>query len=72
MVVDSEGKSAPKLDLPRDQAIVVQIEPLTADPAERKSCLSWLAENAADCPSTPDDLAHQHDHYLYGTQKRTT
>ena len=30
----------------------------------------WLKELAADIPDAPDDLASQHDHYLYGTPKR--
>jgi hypothetical protein len=35
-----------------------------------RSCLEWLAKNAVDVPELPTDLAHQHDHYLYGSPKK--
>jgi hypothetical protein len=60
------------VDLPRNQTLRVQIEPALAGDAKPRaveSCLTWLAENAVDGPNTPTDLAHQHDHYLYGSPK---
>jgi hypothetical protein len=60
------------VDLPRDQDLIVRIEPANSLPVEPESSLSWLAENSVDCPATPVDLAHQHDHYLYGSPKRET
>ena len=58
------------VDLPRDQNLIVRIEPANSRPAEPESSLSWLAENSVDGPATPVDLAHEHDHYLYGSSKR--
>jgi hypothetical protein len=58
------------VDLPRDQALIVQIEPLGAIGAGTESCLDWLADHAVDNPGAPTDLAHQHDHYLYGSSKK--
>jgi hypothetical protein len=58
------------VDLPRDRDLIVRIEPADSAPAEPESSLSWLAENSVDGPATPDDLAHRHDHYLYGSRKR--
>lgn len=34
------------------------------------SALNWLCEHAVDSDACPADLAHQHDHYLYGTPKK--
>lgn len=54
------------LDLPPNQALVVQIEPIThtSDPVE-ESALTWLAAHALKSPTLPADLADQHDQYLY-------
>jgi hypothetical protein len=35
-----------------------------------RSCLEWLAKNALDLRDLPSDMAHQHDHYLYGSLKK--
>jgi hypothetical protein len=56
------------LDLRRNQALIVQIEPLEGDVEE--SALAWIAANAADSDALPPDLADQHDHYLYGRPKK--
>ena len=60
------------LDLPRNQRLIVRIEPARdiAEPAPQDGALNWLAENAADSSTLPSDLAHQHDHYLYGVPKK--
>lgn len=56
------------VDLPRDRALVVRIEPVPGtDAPPVEPVLAWLAENACDSPVLPADLSHQHDHYLYGT-----
>jgi hypothetical protein len=61
------------VDLPRDQALIVQLEAVSEKVAPSKeSCLSWLMEHAVDNPAAPPDLAHQHDHYLYGSPKKGT
>jgi hypothetical protein len=59
------------LDLPRNQRLLVHIEPEVAagDPPS-PSALDWIADQAVDDPSVPTDLAHQHDHYLYGKPKQ--
>ena len=55
------------LDLPPNQALLVQIEPVdpTGEIAE-ESVLTWLAAHALDSPALPEDLADRHDQYLYG------
>ncbi len=58
------------VDLPRDRALRVRIEPLAGtDPLPAESVLTWLAEHASDSAVLPADLSHQHDYYLYGTSK---
>jgi len=59
------------VDLPRDQALLVRIEPLPGtDSSPVESVLAWLGEHAADSAALPADLSHQHDHYVYGTPKK--
>jgi hypothetical protein len=55
------------LDLPPNQALIVQIERVGGDalPSD-ESALTWLAANAVDSEVLPTDLADRHDHYLYG------
>ena len=55
------------LDLPPNQALIVQIESVGArEPAADESALAWLAANAVENDALPADLADQHDHYLNG------
>ena len=54
------------LDLPPNQALIVQIESVGAREAADESALAWLAANAIENDGLPTDLADQHDHYLYG------
>lgn len=56
------------LDLRPNQALIVQIEPIEGEAQE--SALDWIAANAVENDTLPIDLAHQHDHYLYGHAKR--
>jgi hypothetical protein len=58
------------VDLPRNQILMLHIEPLPTPPADGSSALAWLAENAVDDPSLPEDLSINLEHYLYGTPKR--
>ena len=55
------------LDLPPNQALIVQIEPVDKkrEPV-KESALTWIAANASESLALPDDLADQHDRYLYG------
>jgi hypothetical protein len=59
------------LDLPQNQRVVGQIEPVQPrDKARSLSVLDWIDDKAVDDPSLPTDLSYQHDHYLYGTPKK--
>jgi len=54
------------LDLPPNQALIVQIEPVGARETADESALAWLGANAVENDALPTDLADRHDHYLYG------
>ena len=54
------------LDMPPNQALIVQIERVGPRKPVEESALSWLAANAVENDVLPADLADQHDHYLYG------
>jgi hypothetical protein len=55
------------LDLPPNQALIVQIEAVGANsPTASGSALNWLADNAVESDTLPSALADQLDHYLYG------
>jgi hypothetical protein len=55
------------LDIPPNQALILQIERVgPREPAE-ESALAWLAANAIGDDTLPTDLADRHDHYLYGS-----
>jgi len=55
------------LDLPANQALILQIQPVSGKSEQaEESVLSWLAVNAVDSEALPADLAARHDHYLYG------
>ena len=54
------------LDLPMDSRVVVRVEREDAP----DGLLEWIENNAVDAPELPSDLSHQHDHYLYGTEKK--
>ena len=59
------------LDLPRNQRLIVHVEPIPdKEPAQEPSLLEWMAQNPVDDSALPSDLAHEHDHYLYGTPKK--
>jgi len=55
------------LDLPPNQALLVQIEPIDqTSEVVAESALTWLAAHASQSPVLPADLAEQHDRYLSG------
>ena len=62
------------VDLPKGQRLRVTVEALDGPagaPAAKGGWLEWAREYAEQMPDNlPDDLAEQHDHYLYGTPKR--
>jgi predicted DNA-binding antitoxin AbrB/MazE fold protein len=51
------------------EVIVTSREPATSSPSEIVSDISRLVEECAIDTGIPD-LADQHDHYLYGKQKK--
>ena len=55
------------LDMPANQALILQIERVEPREAAEESALAWLAANAVEDDALPTDLADQHDHYLYGS-----
>jgi hypothetical protein len=54
------------LDMPLNQASIVQIESGGARETTDEPALAWLAANAIENDGLPADLADRHDHYLYG------
>ena len=54
------------VDLPIGQSLRVSVE-TTETIVDR---FAELRELAVDLPDIPNDLAAQHDHYLYGTPKK--
>jgi hypothetical protein len=55
------------VDLPVGTPLTISIE---ADDAAASSRFADLRALAVDLPDAPNDLASQHDHYLYGSPKR--
>jgi hypothetical protein len=54
------------LDLPPNQALILQIERVGPRAPAEESALAWLAANAVENDPLPTDLADRHNHYLYG------
>ncbi len=54
------------LDMPPNEALVVEIERLGTRELVEESALAWLAGNAVENDALPTDLADRHDHYIYG------
>ena len=77
---DGVLKRALPLPLAEHEKVRVTVEqhtpqPLSAPPADRPSLGERIAAMARELPpgalhNLPDDLAAEHDHYLYGTPKR--
>ncbi|MBM4048432.1 MAG: hypothetical protein FJ279_25290 [Planctomycetes bacterium] len=57
----------PEANLP--DGTEVRVEPLQR-PRGKNPLTKMLLEIAGDMKGLPEDLAEQHDHYLYGTPKR--
>ena len=61
------------VDLPTDCLLEVQVQPVSYQ-VEPTAPLLRLVELARQFPAgeqTPNDLAEQHDHYLYGVPRRS-
>lgn len=58
-----------KVDLSPNQRYLIRVEVIAKQkPKEKKKILQKLSARAMDLGIS--DLATQHDHYLYGTEKR--
>jgi len=55
------------LDMPPNQALILQIERVGSPEPAEESALAWFASNAVENDTLPTDLADRHDHYLYGS-----
>lgn len=60
------------LDMPPNQALILQIERVGPREPGEESALAWLAANAVEYDPLPTDLADEHDHYLYGVPTKDT
>lgn len=64
--------------LPKGQDLLLHIDVVNGatvakkpkKPKKGQSVLDWIVANRIKDDSLPVDLAHQHDHYLYGTPKK--
>ena len=56
-----DGKADEPLDLPPNQALILQIQTVSGG-----GWIGWIAANALDSDALPVDLTDQRDHYLYG------
>ena len=69
-----EGTVVFNQPVPLAEGTRVRVEPLppeTAQSVESPSLLTRLGDVVGAIDDLPSDLASQHDHYLYGTPKRT-
>ncbi len=57
--------------LPEGARVSVVVDDAAGAGEAAGAALSWIAGHAADSGSCPADLAREHDHYLYGTPKRS-
>ena len=57
------------LDMPPNQALIVQIERVEPREQGEEPALAWLAANAVENATLPTDLADRHDQYLYGSPR---
>ena len=61
------------VDLPVDSELEIVISSRSLNTAGESALarLAAIADKYPANPNLPDDLAAQHDHYLYGTAKRS-
>lgn len=70
---DGVFRPSDPVDLPENSQVQITIQSKPS-PGQAQRTLSYLARIAGEFPDNPDlpaDLAAQHDHYLYGTPKRS-
>ena len=59
--------------VPLAEGTRVRVEPLppvVSEPKDQRSLLDQLGDVVGAVDDLPEDLALQHDHYLYGTPKK--
>jgi hypothetical protein len=58
-------------DLPRNQPLLIHVQPLPA-PTEPAGKTAWdVLDELTGSVEAPPDWSAEHDHYLYGTPKRS-
>jgi hypothetical protein len=61
------------VDLPRDRALIFHVEVMAEPDANNGTGNLWDTLNKfAGSIQAPSDWSLEHDHYLYGTPKRTS
>ena len=59
------------VDLPTGEPLLITLKLMRKGKrTKRKSALQWMVDNSVADDGLPADLAHEHDHYLYGTPKK--
>ena len=59
------------VNLPAGERLLITLRLMRKRKGSKKqSALQWMADNAVADDRLPSDLAHEHDHYLYGTPKK--
>lgn len=58
------------VELPENSEVELTIHPQLPVPAAPLRRLAEIAAKFPQNPDLPEDLAAQHDHYLYGTPKK--
>ena len=59
------------VDLPTGEPLLITLKLMRKRKRSKKrSALQWMVDNSVAHDGLPPDLAHEHDHYLYGTPKK--
>lgn len=58
------------VELPEGEELVAHVERRATRASTSESSIDWLFAHSINDPAVPEDLAYQHDHYLYGTPKK--
>ena len=60
------------VDLPRGQAVILHVQSSdNGAPRRGEHVLDWIVQNLVAKTDLPADGSAQHDHYLYGSPKRS-
>ncbi len=59
------------VDLPAGEPLLITLKLMRKRKRSKKrSALQWMVDNSVADDGLAPDLAHEHDHYLYGTPKK--